>query len=190
MNSYELISPISGKPCGVFVCGKCNLVTPKDLVDKCCKPCECGKPAQNRFGDKCGDCQKIDYRNRMAKRLEEAELVEWDGESMIFSEEVQGYRDGWFYSPEDIMDYFADEGLESKPEYAFLGRKVVKGLDIDRAIEEMTEDTYDGAELHVTDDDWRALLAAVDAFNAKYQVVYFEHDYTKKVRVFEPSLNT
>lgn len=182
MNGYELISPKTGKPCGVFVCGVCNLVTHADLVEKCCKPCECGKPSRNRFECRCSDCANIAYQERRAKQLEEAELVEWDG-SMIFSEEVSGYRDGWFESPGDLLDYLADEEEENKPEFAFLGRKCVNELDISRAVEQMTEDTYEDAELHIADADWKALLAAVDTFNAKYAVTYYEHDYKRKVRI-------
>jgi hypothetical protein len=182
MNGYELISPKTGKPCGVFVCGVCNLVTHADLVEKCCKPCDCGKPSRNRFECKCSDCAYIAYTERRAKDLVAAELVEWDG-SMIFSEEVSGCRDGWFDSPDDLLDYLADEEEDNKPEFAFLGRKCVNELNISRAVEQMTEDTYEDAELHIADADWKALLAAVDAFNAKYAVTYYEHDYKQKVRI-------
>jgi hypothetical protein len=189
VDAYELISPKTGKPCGVFVCGKCNLVCHKDFVEKCCKPCECGKLSRNRFEAKCSDCWQAELRERRRKQLEAAELVEWDG-SMIFSEDVDGYRDGWFDSPDDLLEYLeVDQDAEAEhegvcvPEFAFLGRKCVNKLDIDRAVQLMTEDTYEDAELNVSDDDWAALLAAVDAFNEKYAVVYYEHDYTKKVRV-------
>lgn len=78
---------------------------------------------------------------------------------------------------------FGVHDFPDKPEFAFLGRKVVKELDIARAVEQMTEDTYEDAELTIGDDDWKALLAAVDAFNAKYKVTYYEDDYKRKVRV-------
>jgi hypothetical protein len=123
---------------------------------------------------------KIEYAERRAKDLEKAELVEWDG-SMIFSEEVRGYRDGWFNSPDELLDCIDDE--ENAPQFAFLGRKRIKELDISRAIEQMTADTYDDAELHIASADWCALMAAVDEFNAKYAVTYYEHDYKKKVRL-------
>lgn len=184
MNAYELISPKTNNPCGVWVCGVCNLVTPQAIVERCCKPCDCGKPSRNRFECKCRDCVDAEYAQRRAKQLEKAELVEWDGESMIFSEDVNGSKDGWFDSPHDLIDYVADEDDPSdKPEFAFLGRKVVKELDIARAVEQMTEDTCEDAELHVGDDDWKALLAAVDVFNAKYKLTYYEHDYKRKVLV-------
>ena len=182
MNSYELISPKTNKPCGVWVCGNCNLVTAKDLVDRCCEPCKCGKPSRNRFEGKCSDCVNVEYYERRAKQLEEAELVEWDG-SMIFSEEVDGYRDGWFDSPDELLDYLSDEDDENKPEFAFLGRKCVNELDLYRAIERMSEDTYEGAEIHASKEDMEKLTAAVDAFNAKYALTYYEHDYKRKVRI-------
>ncbi len=183
MDAYELISPKSGKPCGIFVCGKCNLVSTQSLVDRCCQPCDCGKPSRNRFEAKCKDCYEIEYRERREKQLEKAELVEWDGSTMIFSEWVSGYNDGWFDSPEDLLDYLADEDLDDIPEFAFLGKKCVRKLDISRALEWMTEDTYEEAELKVNSDDMNALMAAVEAFNSKYALTYFTHDYSKKIRV-------
>ena len=185
MNAYELISPKTGKPCGVFACGVCNLVTHADTVERCCKPCECGKPSRNRFECRCSDCVGMDCRERRAKDLEAAELVEWDG-SMIFSEEVSGYRDGWFDSPEDLLDYLEgnnDEDTESYPEFAFVGRKVVRELDLYTAIERMTEDTYEDAEMNASKEDMAKLEEAVAAFNAKYAITYFEHEYKRKVRI-------
>jgi hypothetical protein len=102
---------------------------------------------------------------------------------MIFSEQISGYRDGWFNSPEDLLDYLADEEEADIPEFALVGRKVVKKLDIDQAAGQITEDTYEDAELHIADADWQALTAAVDSFNAKYSVTYYVHDYTRKVRI-------
>lgn len=189
MNSYELISPKTKKPCGVWVCGECNLVTSKEFVEKCCKPCECGKPSRNRFECKCSDCVDAEYRERRAKQLEKAELVDWDG-SMIFSEEVSGYRDGWFDSPEDLLDYLADEDESNKPEFAFLGRRCVNELDLYRAIERMSEDTYEDAEVCATREDMSRLEEAVNAFNAKYAVTYYEHDYKRKVRVVHQAAAT
>jgi hypothetical protein len=100
---------------------------------------------------------------------------------MIFSEEVQGNRDGWFDSPEDLADYARDE-LEA-PDFAFLGLKCVRLLDIDRAIEAMQEDTYDDCELHVAEEDMAELQAAVDKFNSKYAITYYEYDYRRKVQI-------
>jgi hypothetical protein len=102
---------------------------------------------------------------------------------MIFSEVVSGSRDGWFDSPDDLADYIAYEEEINKPEFAFLGRKCVRELDLDRAIEQMTEDTYEDAEIHASQEDMARLKAAVAAFNAKYAVTYYEHDYKRKVRV-------
>ena len=182
MNAYELISPKTGKPCGVFACGICNFVVAEDLAENCCKPCDCGKPSRNRFEGRCHDCCDVLYKERMKKALEEAELVEWDGE-MIFSEQVSGYRDGWFDSPDDLNDYIEDEEIENRPEFAFVGRKVVKMLELARAIEEITEDTFEDAELDIDNKDWEELQTAVDKFNSKYALTYYEHDYTKKVRL-------
>jgi hypothetical protein len=102
---------------------------------------------------------------------------------MIFSEEVSGYRDGWFDSPDDLLDYLADEEEDNKPEFAFVGRKCVRELDLYRAIEQMTEDTYEDAEVCATLEDMTRLGEVVAMFNAKYAVTYYEHDYKRKVRI-------
>lgn len=182
MNGYELISPKTGKPCGAFVCGVCNLITHADLIEKCCKPCDCGKPSRNRFECKCSDCVDIAYEKSRAKQLKKAKLVEWDG-SMIFSEEIRGYRDGWFDSPDSLLEYLADEEADKKPEFAFVGRKCVRGLDLREAICQMTEDTYEEAEVCATREDMKRLEEAVAIFNEKYAVTYYERDYKRKVRI-------
>jgi hypothetical protein len=185
MNGYELINPNTGKGCGVWACGVCNKVMGADLVEKCCKPCECGMPSRNRFECKCSHCAEIEYKERRAKQLEEAELVEWDG-SMIFSEAVNGNQDGWFESPDDLLEYLEsndDEDTEHWPEFAFVGRKCVRELDLYRAIERMTEDTYEDAEVCATREDMAKLEEVVTMFNAKYAVTYYEHDYKRKVRI-------
>jgi len=105
---------------------------------------------------------------------------------MIFSEDVRGNQDGWFNHPEELLDYAAAEGDIECPEFAFVGKKCVRKFDLWRAVEQMTEDTYEGAELRVTDADWKVLQEAVDRFNEKYAVTYYEHDYTMKVRVSAP----
>lgn len=183
MNSYELISPLTNEPCGVHVCGVCSRVTPKECVDKCCQPCACGKPPRNRFACKCSDCVKAEQEARMKDNLKAAELVEWDGEAMIFSDDVMGYNDGWFASPEDLREYMYDEEIDDGPEFAFIGRKCVSKLDIHRAIDRMLEDTSGDSDLDVTPEDQAALQAAVDAFNEKYAVTYYRKDYKRKVRV-------
>ena len=183
MNAYELISPKTNKPCGVFVCGVCNLVTPRDIVDRCCKPCECGKPSRNRFECRCSDCAHKDRQERMDKALEKAELVEWDGSSMIFCDELSGHRDGWFDSPDDLLDYLADEELEDIPEFAFVGEKCVRMLDMVDVVGRLADDTYEDAEIHVSKEDWCEIKALEEKFNSKYAITYYGHSYRKKVRI-------
>ncbi len=187
MKPYELIHPQTGNPCGVYVCSKCNCVVAEELAEKCCKPCDCGKPSRSRFEDKCSDCWNLHYKEQVNKRLEKAALVAWDG-SMIYSEDVQGHDNGWYSSPDDLLEYLHGRDDEDVPEFAFVGRKVVRSLDIDQALERLTEDTDEDAELHVSPDDIAALNAAVDQFNKKYSVTYYEHEYKRKVRI-KPEVN-
>ena len=187
MNGYELISPKTNKPCGVFVCGVCNLVTHRDLVEKCCKPCECGKPSRNRFECRCSDCAHADYNARRRKQLDAATEIEWDGEMMLYSEDVTGSRDGWHTCPDELMEEieeceYEDEHFE-RPEFVFASIKKVNELDLSRMVERMTEDTYEDAGDNISSADFMELQKHVDAFNAKNAVTYFDPDYKRKIRV-------
>lgn len=182
MNPYRLISPKTNTPTNVWVCSACNrILMDERLANECCKPCQCGQPTRNRFEGKCSDCWDRERHERQLKAMDEAELVEWDGETMLYTDEVEGYHDGWFYSPEELRDYCEDEALEI-PEFAFLGRKRVRKLDLDQAVESMLEDTYDNAELRDRE-AYKKLAAEVEEFNKRNAITYYAHEYKRKVRI-------
>ena len=182
MNPYRLISPKTNTPTNVWVCSACNrILMDERLANECCKPCQCGKPTRNRFEGKCSDCWDRERHERLHKAMAEAELVEWDGETMLHTDEVEGYHDGWFYSPEELCDYCEDEALEI-PEFAFLGRKRVRKLDLDQVIESMLEDTYEDASLP-DDKAYKKLAAEVEEFNKRNAIIYYEQSYKRKVRI-------
>lgn len=187
MDAYELVSPVTLKPCGVFVCGRCNLVTPRDLVDRCCRSCTCGAKSRNRFEAKCSDCARMEYQLRMQKKLDEATEIEWDGKMMLFSEDISGSRDGWFSCPDEIMEEIeeleADNEDFIRPEFVFASQAHVRQLDLSRMVEQMTEDTYEDAGDNISSHDYLELQAAVDKFNAANAITYYTQDYTKKIRI-------
>ena len=85
-----------------------------------------------------------------------------------------------FYSdPSDVIDDFGDD---LAPEWLFGTTAQRSELDLDNAIEQMEEDTYEDAE--VTDvDAIKELQAAFDKFNAKCGIDYYVVNYGVKVRV-------
>lgn len=189
MNPYQLISPKTNTPTNVWVCSACNRVLMDEgLANECCKPCQCGQPTRNRFEGKCSDCWDRERHERQLRAMADAELVEWDGQTMLYTDEVEGYHYGWFYSPEELRDYCEDEALEI-PEFAFLGRKRIRKLDLDRAIESMLEDTYEDASLP-DDEAYKKLAAEVDEFNKRNAIVYYEHSHKRKVRIRDADQTT
>lgn len=185
MNPQELLNP-EGRPCGVYVCGKCGTVLAKDLAEKCCKPCDCGKESTNRFQAECWDCTRERIADRMRKRLEEAEEIEWDGEMMLLSEDLPNSRDGWYSYPDEAAEAISwrleDDPDFEPPQFAFASEKRVKGLDLDSAIETMMDDTYEDAEWP-SNGSTAELQKHVNEFNSEHSITFFEPDYKHKIRI-------
>lgn len=185
MNPYELLHP-RGKPCGVYVCGKCNLVRSKDLAEKCCQPCKCGKESMNQFQAECRECYSSRLANLAKERLKKAEEIEWDGEMMLLSEDLPNSRDGWYDSPEHVAEEIErrqedDTDFES-PEFVFASEKRIKGIDLGMAIDSMLEGTYEDVD-YPSKESIADLEKCVAEFNAKNSITYFQPDYKHKIRI-------
>ena len=188
MNPFELLKP-DGQPAGVFCCGKCRTVLAKDLADKCCQLCECGAESWNRFQAECETCSRKRQADHMCERLEKATEIEWDGEMMLLSEDIpSGCRDGWFDNPEHVLDSIEEARQDDlsfrPPQFVFASTKRVKGLDLDRAIEDMMDDTHEEPPWP-SESSVETLQKHVDEFNASESITYFEPDYSRKVRISE-----
>lgn len=187
MNSYELISPKTNKPCGVFACGTCNRISAKDLVDHCCAPCKCGQPSRNRFEGKCDECTNREYREYRRAQLDKAEVIEWDGSMMLLSTDLVNSRDGWYTCPdevlEEIADCEADDEHFERPEFVFASYPKVNKLELGHLLEQMCEDTYEDAGDSISNADVAELQRHVDKFNEANAITYYEPDYSKKVRI-------
>lgn len=182
MNPIQLRDPRNDKPVNVWVCTECRMpLQDEGLAERCCQPCSCGKPTRNRFEAKCSDCWDLHYSERRNEQMEKAELVEWDGETWILSEDGLGNQDGWFAGPDELLEYCHDQGIEP-PEFAFVGRKRVKKLDFDQAVESMLEDTYDGADLRDLE-AYKKLAAAIEEFNKANAITYYDPCYKRKIRI-------
>lgn len=187
MNSYELISPKTDKPCGVFACGVCNRIVAKKLIDTCCAPCKCGQPSRNRFECRCDECANADSRNRRQALLDKAEEIEWDGEMMLLSTELVNSRDGWYANPDEVLEELAERETHGdrfeRPVFVFASRKMVRGLDLGHLLEQMCEDTFEDAGDSISDAAVKELQRHVDKFNEANAITYYEPDYSKKVRI-------
>lgn len=188
MNPIQLQKP-SGESVKLWLCGECNLLCSRPhLAEKCCQPCQCGKESWNRFQGKCRQCFRDEQYQRQQDRLDNAKVVEWDGEMMLYSEDIEGGRDGWFSDldsvSEAIFEWWSDFPDWEPPEYVFASTKLIRKLDLDWALERMVEDTYEDADVPAS--AVVELQKHVDAFNEKHAITYFDVDYNGKVRVKLP----
>jgi len=158
----------------------------KEGAEACCKTpiCpQCGKEILDRTfrnTGMCGDCDSEHYRQQQAERLqrqiEKATLVT-DYEGPVYCENGPSGDYGDHYHSDinhlvdsivDSDDYFDSEGKfdpERIPEFAFCCKEELKLLDIDNAIERLTEDGYEGMDERL--DIPESLRAAVQEFNDK-----------------------
>ena len=188
MNSIQLFHE-DGRPADVWYCEKCSRVgVTKAESDNCCRDWTCKQcgDVTRRYWTECDKCRRERQMAESIARLEKAEEISWDRQFMLFSEQLRNSRDGWYYTLDDVHDEIAERRSEDAefeaPDFVFASIKRVKGLDLDRAIESMCEDTYEDAE--VTDTEaLKKLQDAVDEFNTKCAIVYFDPDYSRKVRV-------
>jgi hypothetical protein len=167
-----------GRSAGVFACGKCRLIhTHRDLADRCCEPyiCpHCGKPVEEKHRTAHHDCTEKD-------KISKAEKLEaWDGWVYL---DGHGYRDGYFLSLDELIEYLDDEEIDPRPEWAFLCQTMpFKGPDIGNIIEQCCDDMYEDAEDSLSGLD--ELEVAIKEFNeANKGTVSYYPDYKRAVRI-------
>ncbi len=121
--------------------------------------------------------------------MRDADLVEWDGSSMIYSEDVSGPQEGYFASPDEFADYCEEEDIAT-PEFAFactartLELNLRQCLDAAEAAMEWNPDEFGTIHYY----GMAKLEGAVWAFNeANKHVRTYEADYTRKIRITKGS---
>ena len=158
-----------------YQCQECKVIyaDPK-IADKCCSPryCEdCGVEVK-KYQICCEPCG-------LKRQFEKAEKLEhWDG--CIYSEHVAGYNDGYFRSIDELTEY-CYENDTAIPPWAFICKEQRYELDIDGAIERMTEDAYEDA----VDDlmDVAELQEFIQEWNAKQNIITYYPDCKKVVLI-------
>jgi len=177
MNANELFMS-SGKPAGIFFCEACRRVwCDKDVAESCCRCRYCGELEKNSHAE----CRYRAMHKRRAEVLEAAAVIEnYDG--WVYAEGC-GYRDGYFPSMDDLLEYLAEEELSDWPERVHCCTPVtIRWPDASDIAERVCEGLYEEA-----DNDLQGLkeldeaLAEFAKANASMQC--FEADYSRCVLV-------
>ncbi len=157
-------------------CYKCecgNVYWTHEHAEACCAPkyCEdCGEEVP-KYRIRCEWCGK----KRQYEKAEKVTEKEWNG--WVFFDGT-GYMDGYFRDIGELVECCEDEGI-LVPEWVFACKKIQHKLDIDTALEYMTEDAYEDAfgDLRCVDD----LRDYAHRWNKKQNVVSYYPDYSKVV---------
>jgi hypothetical protein len=179
MNAKELFFA-DHKPAGVFSCGKCGVIARDPITaDECCKP------------HICPYCHKeVEDKHRTAHesciykaRIEKAEKLEsWEGWVYL---EGYGYKEGYFESMEDLLEYLDEEEKETdpRPEWAFVCKTIpFKGPALNSIIESCCEEMYEDAEESLS--GLGELEAAIREFSeANKRMVSYCPDYKRVARI-------
>lgn len=184
MDTTELYTK-SGESVNVWFCGKCNRVGwDKGAAERCCVPHVCKTCGKEEQMSECRDCSDVRHAKAERERFEKAEKVaQWDG--WVFSDEGYGYKDGYFESVDDLLEYLSDANADHEerltPEYVWTCKEnqfvsVDPEEDIYERIEENGYEDFERGSLSGTDE----LEAAILAFEkANESVVSYEPDYSK-----------
>lgn len=192
MKPYRLHKS-DGTPTNVFACGVCNIVKANEqIAEACCVPVDCvycGKPIDDRkkhhYQKYHSECWSGYHRQREMERLEEAELVEYEG-GMLYADHLPGGRDGYFDDMESILDSIGDaeeEGDDHLVRFAFCTTPNQHGVDLGRVLEDACSDGYEDMEESLDGVD--ELGKAIDAFNElnKAAMLTYHVDCKRKVEV-------
>jgi hypothetical protein len=158
-----------GKPTGIFFCSQCRIVSrDKEFADKCCVPDKCricGEDVPEKHWSVHRSCREKEIFDKSEK------LTSWDG--WVCADGI-GHNDGYFESVEELKEYCEDEEIEL-PEYVHPCIEVsFEGVDLERAIERVTEEMFEDAWDHLK--GLSELEEAVKVFNEKNKelVTYIE----------------
>jgi len=159
----------------VYKCSSCKAVYwDEDKAEKCCAPkfCEdCGVEVK-KYLIRCKACGL----KRKFERAEKLTPEEYDG--WVYSEEVDGYNEGYYADVDEFVEHCEDNDVPV-PDWVFCCYEHKHRLDIDSALERMTEDAYEGADEHLV--DVNELYEFVEKWNAKQNIVSYYPDYKRVV---------
>ena len=158
-----------------ITCYKCTdcakVYWTEESAEVCCAP---------KFCEACGvevpQYRILCYACADKRRYERAEkITEWDG--WVFAEGL-GYMDGYFRDIGELIEYCEDDEIDI-PEWVFACKPKRHELDIDTALEYMTEDAYEDAygDLRQVDE----LREFVREWNKAQDIISYYPDYSRVV---------
>lgn len=174
----------------------------RQAAEECCSPCICQtckaefEPRYQLRKSECDECESKRHdrarKQKIEKQLSEAEDVSetYDGPLYIEGCNCGDWHDGFFSGIDNVIDAFGDSGdfYDEEtgdplpfPEYAFACDEEKHELDIDVAIEHLSDNGCNGDFLDVPD----YLSEAVKRFNEEYKDVLsvYHPDFKRKVRI-------
>ena len=160
-----------------YQCQECQRIyaDPK-VAEKCCAPCYCedcnAALSPKWYRTVCENCNL----NRQFERAEK--LDKWEG--WIHSEHVSGDNDVYFRDTGELIEYCHDTGTEIPP-WAFVCKEQWHEIDIDSALERMTEDAYEDAADDLV--DVAELEEFIREWNAKQNIITYYPDWKKVVLI-------
>ena len=159
----------------VYKCPVCGVAYyDKGVAEKCCVPkfCEdCGVEIK-KYLIRCKACG-LKRKFERAEKLTPERYSGW-----VYSEEVDGYNEGYYADVDELVEYCEDNDVPV-PDWVFCCTPYEFKLDIDSALERMTEDAYEGADDHLV--DVKELREFVEKWNAKQSIISYYPDYKRVV---------
>ena len=151
MNAQELFLG-DGRSAGVWYCGDCKIVArTQDDAQRCCAPrlCECGVEltGSDKHYTRCSACRYADQERR--------DLAQFNAATKVYVEDYTGefvYIDGEDapISFDCLEDWFDEQYPDAVTRYVYGADPEQPTIDVDAVIEHALEDTFDGAESHIS----------------------------------------
>lgn len=202
MDAFELYNE-TGKPIGIWACGKCRRLTlqytgdssrlnTKESAEACCRPrlCECGQVAgEYSSNNECDYCRKKRWQKeqgeKLSRRIAAAEDVTDTYTGPVYCEgfDVGGWGDGYYADISDLLDAIGGEAEVNPPQWAFACTPDVRTIDARDIIEQICDDGYEGMIDFLSPS--QELIAACKKFNEdneQYMTVWHA-DYERKIQI-------
>ena len=183
MNAQGLFT-LDGKQAG-FTCSNCgSFWKDEKSANICCMCMFCGREPVVKGSTLCGNCRK-ERSERKSKELELKALETFDKAEEVFVWQYLWYVDKMYDNVEDLLDCCGD----NPPEFVHpMAPVVFSGLDLSDILCQCEEQFPCFDEEFILADNLSGLdelEKAIKKFNEENEdtVIYFEPDYSKKVRV-------
>lgn len=161
----ELVLKSNTEKIVAYACGVCRIVKPnREMAVECCAPMKCcgcnGDILERRYFGRCFECMEKDKEERHEKRLNSC--IPWSE-----YHEEQFFDDENFYTDLDsLFDNYTDDP-EACPECVEATEQASVNFDMDRFIEDYTEDFGDEFVFNATAEEIAKMKEIIDEFFRK-----------------------